>query len=61
MVEIERPEQVDKMDPHAIVISGVNDNFIGVSDSREAPVINVYGRTPEEVVTEVRRSLGPRE
>lgn len=61
VVEIERPEQVDKMDPHAIVISGVNDNFIGVSDSREAPVINVYGRTPEEVVTEVRRSLGPRE
>lgn len=61
VVEIERPEQVDKMDPHAIVISGVNDNFNGVSDSREAPVINVYGRTPEEVVTEVRRSLGPRE
>jgi predicted fused transcriptional regulator/phosphomethylpyrimidine kinase len=61
VVEIERPEQVDRMDAHAIVISGVDNNFIGVTDAREAPVINVAGRTPEEVVTEVRRSLGPRE
>ncbi len=61
VVEIERPEQVDVMDPHAIVISGVDDNFLGITDAREAPVINAAGRTPEEVVTEVRRSLGPRE
>lgn len=61
VVEIERPEQVDREDPHAIVISGTDENFMGVTDAREAPVINAAGRTPEEVVTEVRRSLGPRE
>lgn len=59
--EIERPEDVDRLDPHAIVISGVDKDFLGKTDAREAPVISAAGRTPEEVVTEVRRSLGPRE
>ena len=61
VVEIGRPEEVDRMDPHAIVISGNDHNFLGATDSREAPVITAAGRTPEQVVTEVRRSLGPRE
>ncbi len=61
VVEIERPEQVDRIDTHAIVISGTDNNFMGITDSREAAVINAGGRTPEEVVTLVRRSLGPRE
>lgn len=61
VMEIERPEQVDTMDPHAIVVSGMDENFMGITDAREAPVITAAGRTPEEVVTEVRRSLGPRE
>jgi len=61
VVEIGRPEEVDRMEPHAIVVSGGDDDFLGVTDSREAPVVSAAGRTPEEVVTEVRRSLGPRE
>jgi hypothetical protein len=61
VAEIERPEDVDTIGPHAIVISGMDKDFLGISDAREAPVISTAGRTPEEVVTEVRRSLGPRE
>lgn len=61
VTEIERPEDVDTINPHAIVISGVDRDFLGITDAREAPVINAAGRTPEEVVTEVRNSLGPRE
>lgn len=61
VMEIERPDQVDVMDPHAIVISGMDDDFMGITDAREAPIITAAGRTPEEVVTEVRRSLGPKE
>ena len=61
VVEVRRPEEIRPTGSHAIVVSGSDDSFFGITDSREAPVINVAGRTPEEVVTEVRRSLGPRE
>ena len=52
---------MDIMEPHAIVVSGMDADFMGVTDSWEAPVVSAAGRTPEEVVAEVRRSLGPRE
>lgn len=59
--EIERPEDVGRLEPHAIVVSGMDRDFLGKDDARNAPVINAAGRTPEQVVSEVRRSLGPRE
>lgn len=46
---------------HAVVVSGMDDDFLGLPDAGNTPVINAVGRTPEEVVNEVRRSLGPRE
>lgn len=46
---------------HAVVVSGVDSNLMGIADSLDAPVVTARGRTPEEVVDEVRRSLGPRE
>jgi len=61
VAEVQRPEDIDRIDPHAIVISGADKDFLGMTDAREAPVINVAGLTPEEAVREVRRSLGPRE
>ena len=61
VAEIERPEDLARVDPHAIVISGMDKDFLGMMDGREAPVINVAGLTPEQAVQEVRRSLGPRE
>lgn len=46
---------------HAIVVSGLDSDFLGITDSGDAPVVRAAGRTPGEVVQEVRRSLGPRE
>ena len=59
--EIRSPEDAVRVQPHAIVISGMDKDFMGIMNSREAPVINVTGLTPEQAVEEVRRSLGPRE
>lgn len=61
VAEIRGPGQVDVADVHAIVISGIDADFLGMTGGRDTPVISAAGRTPEEVVTEVRRSLGPRE
>lgn len=61
VVEIEHPNQRGTMHSQAIVISGLDTDFAGLADGGEAPVITAAGRTPEEVVTEVRRSLGPKE
>lgn len=61
VVEIRTPEEVSGLDPHAVVISGMDQNFLGITDAVDAPVVNAAGRTPEEVVLDVRRSLGPRE
>jgi len=61
VVEIVDPEEVTSLAPHAIVVSGMDEDFLGFENARESPVISAAGRTPEEVVDEVRRSLGPRE
>lgn len=61
VAEVGRPAEVEGLGPHAIVISGLDVDFLGMTDVNDAPVINAQGRTPEEVVREVLRSLGPRE
>jgi predicted fused transcriptional regulator/phosphomethylpyrimidine kinase len=61
VVEVQRPEDVMNTRPHAVVVSGMDDNFLGMTDAGDAPVVSAAGRTPEEVVKDVRRSLGPRE
>jgi len=61
VVEITKPDEIDTLAPHAVVVSGMDADFMGIQDAREAPVITAAGRTPEEVVNQVRRSLGPKE
>jgi hypothetical protein len=61
VVEVRQAGELDRLGAHAVVVSGMDDNFMGIEDAREAPVITAAGRTPEEVVDEVRRTLGPRE
>lgn len=61
VVELRRPENLRALGAHAVVVSGLDSDFMGITDSREAPVVVAAGRTPEQVVDEVRRSLGPRE
>ncbi|MGI6626972.1 MAG: YkuS family protein [Bacillota bacterium] len=61
VVEVKEADELDGLGAHAIVVSGMDDNFMGMEDARQAPLITAAGRTPEEVVDEVRRSLGPRE
>lgn len=59
VVEVERPDDIRKSGAQAVVISGMDRDFLGIDDSRKSPVITAAGRTPEQVVAEVRRSLGP--
>ena len=61
VVELVAPEELKSDDTHAIVVSGMDDDFMGIDAGIVAPVITAAGRTPLEVVNEVRRSLGPRE
>lgn len=61
VVEMSEPEDVSRLGAHAFVVSGVDQDFLGIQDSLDSPVISAAGRTPQEVVDEVRRSLGPRE
>ncbi len=61
VVEVDEPGQIDQLGAHAIVVSGMDRNFLGIQDSRESPVITAAGLSPEQVVDEVRRSLGPME
>jgi putative N-acetylmannosamine-6-phosphate epimerase len=42
----------------AIVISGLDNNFLGMEDIQASiPVINAEGRTPEEISTEIRKRV----
>ncbi|HPZ85879.1 MAG TPA: YkuS family protein [Bacillota bacterium] len=59
VVEVKDPNEVRQTGAKAVVVSGMDENFLGIDDSRKSPVITAAGRTPEEVVREVRRSLGP--
>ncbi len=59
VVEIKDPNDVNRHGAQAVVVSGMDRDFMGIDDSRRSPVITAAGRTPEEVVREVRRSLGP--
>lgn len=61
VVEIREPSDVVAAAPHAVVISGMDRDFLGIDGGLKAPVISAAGRTPEEVVRRVRESLGPRE
>lgn len=61
VVEIRSPDDIADANAHAVVISGMDDDFLGMTDAGDAPVVSAAGRTPEEVVLDVRRSLGPRE
>jgi hypothetical protein len=61
VVEVMSPEDVTNARPHAVVVSGMDESFLGMTDAGDAPVVSAAGRTPEEVVKDVRRSLGPRE
>lgn len=61
VVELREPGEIDHLGAHAVVISGMDRNFLGIQDSRESPVITAAGLSPEQVVDEVRRSLGPME
>ncbi len=59
VVEVKEPDEVHRSGAQAVVVSGMDRDFLGIHDSRRSPVITAAGRTPEEVVAEVRRSLGP--
>jgi hypothetical protein len=61
VVEVQRDEDLKSLRPHAVVISGLDRDFLGLDDGGRLPVIDAAGRTPEEIVDEVRRNLGPRE
>lgn len=61
VVEVHSNEDLRSVHPHAVVISGIDRNFMGIDHGGKPPVIDAAGRTPEEVVDEVRRNLGPRE
>ncbi|HHY76656.1 MAG TPA: YkuS family protein [Firmicutes bacterium] len=61
VVEVKQPEDLKRERPHAVVVSGMDSNFLGMSGFSDTPVVTASGRTPEEVVKDVRRSLGPRE
>lgn len=61
VVQFQGAKDLSELQAHAIVISGADDDFTGVQSALESSVITASGRTPEEVVDEVRRSLGPRE
>jgi hypothetical protein len=56
VVEIENPSKVDPRS-QAVVVSGMDQNFMGMSDAAKTPVVTAAGRTPQEVVSEVRRQL----
>ena len=61
VVELNSPDQIRAEDTHAVVLSGTDNDFMGIDAGSLKPVITAAGRTPLEVVSEVRRSLGPRE
>ncbi len=61
VVELKAAEQLTADDTHAIVVSRMDESFMGLDTGVVAPVITAAGRSPLEVVDEVRRSLGPRE
>jgi S1-C subfamily serine protease len=61
VVELNAPSELRVGDTHAVVVSGMDENFMGVDARMALPVITAAGRTPLEVVNEVRQSLGPRE
>ncbi|HHV58650.1 MAG TPA: YkuS family protein [Firmicutes bacterium] len=45
-------------DAAAVVISGQDDSFLGMADRTTAvPVISAEGRTPEEVLTDIKERL----
>lgn len=60
VVDFTGAEQLKADDTHAIVVSSADGNM-GPGTVVMTPVITVTGRSPLEVVDEVRRSLGPRE
>lgn len=42
----------------AVVISGQDESFLGMADrTTDAPVISAEGRTPEEILTDIRERL----
>jgi len=50
--------EVTMRDLDAIVVSGQNDNLLGVQTIKSpAPVINAEGRTPEDVLSELKARL----
>jgi predicted Fe-Mo cluster-binding NifX family protein len=61
VVEMRAPGEISGLNPHAVVVSGMDDDFLGMTDAGGIPVVSAAGQTPEEVVHDVRRSLGPRE
>jgi hypothetical protein len=61
VVELSAPDELKVGDTHAVVVSGMDGSFMGVDSRGTLPIITAAGRTPLEVVSEVRQSLGPRE
>lgn len=61
VVDLKSPDEVGRIRPHAVVVSGVDSNFMGMDLSQKLTVVNASARSPEEVVGEVRRALGPAE
>lgn len=59
--ELDGPGDLSLQNHHAVVVSGMDENFLGITDAGDMPVVTAAGLTPQEVVAEVRRSLGPRE
>lgn len=59
--ELGSPGDLSFHDHHAVVVSGMDEDFLGMTDAGDMPVVTAAGLTPQEVVAEVRRSLGPRE
>jgi len=43
---------------HAIVVNGIDDNFVGMEDViYNVPMVNAQGKTPEEVISELEAKL----
>ncbi len=51
--------QIGMNDYHAVVVSGLDQNMLGMQDiSTKAVVINAAGKRPEEVLEELKVRLG---
>lgn len=57
-VDFDAFSQAQKEDYDAIVLSGMNNDFLGMTDTAtSAPVIDATGMTPEEVCEQIEQAF----